>query len=234
MTNQEKRQSIIDKSKITLGRNIYSQSLRTYAITPYTDGKYYSDCSSYVCACYKNAGYDIGWTNTTGLETSKYFKTVKTISGKHIDNASDILRVADIIIWNGHVEMVHSIVNGVVNLQGHGSNTPNIKTLTNAEGWNIPPITIRRMFEDDTNSSPVKEEPQTLYCVQCGAFSKKDNAIRFSRQIREHGFDTYISMRNEKYYAVQCGAFAKKENAEALSKKLKALSFDNFITTKNI
>ena len=52
------RQSIIDNSRVMIGRNEYSMELdqRVCALTPYKDGKYYSDCSSFVSACFMAGG----------------------------------------------------------------------------------------------------------------------------------------------------------------------------------
>ena len=87
MINEEK---IIQNSNIMIGRNLYNQSLRTYALTPYSDGKYYSDCSSFVCAAYKAGGFDIGWMNSYGLAVTDKLYTVQvnyTDNGVHIKDA---------------------------------------------------------------------------------------------------------------------------------------------------
>lgn len=71
----------------------------------------------------------------------------------------------------------------------------------------------------------------TLYRVQTGAFSKKENADALFDKIKKAGFDTYM-VQSGGMYKVQVGAYSKKENADAMLKKLKAAGFDAFITTQ--
>ena len=56
MTAQEKRQAVIAKYDMLIGRNYYSQNLRDYCFKKYKDGNYYSDCSSSICYAYAEAG----------------------------------------------------------------------------------------------------------------------------------------------------------------------------------
>ena len=46
MTGNEKRQAVTRKYDEIIGRNLYSQPLRDYCYRKYSDGNYYSDCSS--------------------------------------------------------------------------------------------------------------------------------------------------------------------------------------------
>lgn len=71
---------------------------------------------------------------------------------------------------------------------------------------------------------------QTLYKVQCGAFTEKANAAALQNKLKAKGFDTYI-VQVGKYYKVQVGAYSVKANAEAMMKKLhEAGQTDAFIT----
>ena len=72
----------------------------------------------------------------------------------------------------------------------------------------------------------------TIYRVQCGAFSKKNNANNLLNNIKQKGFDAFITMQDS-LYKVQCGAFSKKANAENLQKKLKAAGFEAVIVKVN-
>ena len=73
-------------------------------------------------------------------------------------------------------------------------------------------------------------KPQTLYKVQCGAFTEKANATALQNKLKAKGFDTYI-VQVGKYYKVQVGAYSVKANAEAMMKKLhEAGQTDAFIT----
>lgn len=230
MTNEEK---IIQNSSVMIGRNIYSQSLRAYAITPYKDGKYYSDCSSFVCAAYKIGGFDIGWMNSYGLEVSDKFKTVNveyTDNGVHIKDANKVLHIADLIIWNGHVEMIHSIKNGIVYVQGHGSGVPKIQKLYDVERWNNGKPIVRRMdFKTNNSNGRTNSDSQIkiLYCVQCGAFKAKDNANVLQEKLNSKGFNSFIYNGQDGYYRVQVGAFSLKENADKYLKKVKDAGFDS-------
>ena len=69
-----------------------------------------------------------------------------------------------------------------------------------------------------------------LYKVQVGAFRVKENADAFAKELKEKGFDTFVTKIGE-YYKVQCGAFKVKSNAEALLNQLIAKGYaDAFIT----
>ena len=72
------RESIINNSKVMIGRNEYSMNInkRVCALTPYSDGKYYSDCSSFASACFMAGGHDVGWNNTSSFCTNNLFYTV--------------------------------------------------------------------------------------------------------------------------------------------------------------
>lgn len=70
---------------------------------------------------------------------------------------------------------------------------------------------------------------KTLYRVQCGAYSKKENADVQLEKVKAAGFDTYMVQING-MYKIQVGAYSVKSNADAMANKLKAAGFDTFIT----
>lgn len=118
LTNAQK-DKFVAAYKSILGRNIYSQSYRTYVFTP-LNGKYYSDCSSSGDACYGKAGHDVGWLNTAGIYTSGKFEDVTAeIVGGHVKNP-EVLEIGDALLFRGndpsrpkgigHVEFVYKIV----------------------------------------------------------------------------------------------------------------------------
>ncbi len=230
MTNEEK---IIQNSRVMLGRNLYNQSLRTYALAPYSDGKYYSDCSSFVCAAYKACGFDMGWMNSYGLAVTDKLYTVQvnyTDNGVHIKDAEKVLHIADVIIWNGHVEMIHSIKNGIVYVQGHGSDKPKVQKLYDVERWNNGKPIVRRMRfkeENNDNGTNTSSSFKILYCVQCGAFKAMDNAIHLQKDLLEKGFTGFVYDGHDGYYRVQVGAFKLKENADRYLEKVKAAGFSS-------
>lgn len=102
-----------------LGRNIYSQAKREYALQPYADGRYYSDCSSIGDACLSAAGCETPWLNTAGIYTSSLFETVPVdIVRGHVQNP-DVLHVGDALLFAGndpdrprqigHVEYIYEL-----------------------------------------------------------------------------------------------------------------------------
>lgn len=111
-----------DTYKVIVGRNYYSQSLRGYVFKPYSNGRYYSDCSSSGMATLKQIGYNVGsyLLNTAGIYTNDtLFEDVDvTIKAGHIMNP-EVLEVGDAILFAGndpsrpkqigHVEWVYVV-----------------------------------------------------------------------------------------------------------------------------
>lgn len=83
-----------------------------------------------------------------------------------------------------------------------------------------------------TSTSTTTTKKETLYRVQVGAYSVKNNADVQLKKVKAAGFDTYM-VKVGGLYKIQVGAYSKKENAEAMQKKLKAKGFDAFITTQS-
>ncbi len=77
----------------------------------------------------------------------------------------------------------------------------------------------------------VSSSSDTLYRVQVGAYSKKDNATAMAAKVEKAGFSTYL-VQVDSLYKVQVGAFASKENAEKQKETLITKGFDAFVTTK--
>lgn len=74
---------------------------------------------------------------------------------------------------------------------------------------------------------------KTLYKVQCGAFSKKVNAVNYQMQIKKAGFDAILK-EDKGYFKVQIGAYSVKANAEAMLAKVKAAGFGGVIVTQEV
>lgn len=79
------------------------------------------------------------------------------------------------------------------------------------------------------NASP---SGSVLYCVQTGAYSKKENADAQAAKMKAKGFEVLVKNVGG-MYKVQTGAYSKKANAEAQLAKVKSAGFDAFITTNN-
>lgn len=73
--------------------------------------------------------------------------------------------------------------------------------------------------------------PDKMYRVQTGAFSKKENAVELLHRVQSAGFDTHMVKHNG-LYKIQVGAYLNPEYAENMASKLKAKGFDTYITVK--
>lgn len=181
MTIAEKRQMVADKYKTILGRNTYSQVRRAYCYKKYSDGKYYSDCSSSIALTYKECGFPFKYNgssnpNTVGMYLSKDLVDVPVVIKKGIIQNPEVLRVGDMLLFAGkdssrkyagyvgHVEMVYKISGKNITICGHGSGNPSTKVLntycksrynskTNTALGHRGLIKVRRFFvENDTDN----------------------------------------------------------------------------------
>ena len=140
MTSNQKRQAVCDIYRTILGRNRYSNSLRDYCFKKYKDGNYYSDCSSSVSYCYKEAGFSFGILNTVGMYQSKKLTQVPVVIKNGIIQNKEVLHLGDMLLFAGtdsdrayagyvgHVEMVYKI-GSKITIAGHGSGTPSTKDM---------------------------------------------------------------------------------------------------------
>lgn len=183
MTANEKRAAVAAKYKSILGRNYYSQPKRDYCFKQYKDGKYYSDCSSSISYCYKEAGFGFGILNTVGMYQSKKMTTVPVIIKNGQIQNPEVLRIGDMLLFAGsdsgrayagyvgHVEMVYEINGTNVTLCGHGSGRPSTKKMTtycksryNSKSTtglgNKGLIKVVRFIQDDEGAVTAPIEPQ--------------------------------------------------------------------------
>lgn len=79
-------------------------------------------------------------------------------------------------------------------------------------------------------SVPV-ETGDTMWRVQVGAFSKKENAVNQQIKLNAAGFRNFISYEN-KLYVVVSGCYKQKSNATAQCNKIKAAGFDAAVIAK--
>lgn len=188
MTALEMRKQVRDKYGTIIGRNNYSQSLREYCYKKYSNGSYYSDCSSSVSYTFKECGYSFGILNTAGMYNNigKKFTEVpvKIVKGQ-ITNP-EVIRIGDMLLYAGtnnsrpgcvgHVEMYWGEDSkGVRWVVGHGSGKPKKTRMTekNASRYNAKTSTkvgnkglikvIRWINDDGTlgyngNTAEVKTE----------------------------------------------------------------------------
>ena len=113
------RKAYHDKYKTIIGRNYYSQDKRGYCYKAYSDGKYYSDCSSSQCLTLKAIGLDMPDYNTEAMYDSSKFEHLNIKVEKGHIMEPDKLKVGDQILYAGssadrtlhigHVEGVYDI-----------------------------------------------------------------------------------------------------------------------------
>ncbi len=102
-----------------IGRNYYDQNKREYVYVMYSNGRYYSDCSSSLIKTFEKCGYQFPWTlNTAGIYQSPLFEEVPVnIVNGHITNP-EILKIGDCLLFRGNpsrpLEIGH--VEGVFNM----------------------------------------------------------------------------------------------------------------------
>lgn len=177
MTAAEKRTSVIKKYEEILGRNKYSQPRRDYCYKKYSDGKYYSDCSSSVSYAYQEAGLSFGILNTVGMYQSKKLVDVPATIKNGIIQNPEVLRPGDMLLFAGtdssrayagyvgHVEMVAKISGSKVTIYGHGSGTPRATEMNaycksrfakkaSTKLGHRGLIKVRRFIEDDATLTP--------------------------------------------------------------------------------
>lgn len=173
MSAEEKRLAVIAEYKNILGRNEYSQSLRDYCFKKYSDGKYYSDCSSSISYCYSKAGFSFGIMTTVDMWATKKMKDVNVNIKNGIIENPEVLKLGDLLLFAGndnsrksyeyvgHVEMVAEIKNNSVIIYGHGQGKPRAKdmnefckmryeTKTDTPIGNKGLIKVRRYILDDS------------------------------------------------------------------------------------
>ena len=184
MTANEKRAAVVEKYKSILGRNLYSQAKRDYCFKKYSDGKYYSDCSSSISYCYKEAGFSFGILNTVGMYQSSKMTTVPVVIKTGQIQNPEVLRVGDMLLFAGsdsgrayagyvgHVEMVYEINGSNITICGHGSGNPSTKKMTTycKSRYNSKSSTklghkglikVVRYIQDDEGGTTAPVEPQT-------------------------------------------------------------------------
>lgn len=152
------RKAFVAKYKTILGRNYYSQPRRGYVYKKYSNGCYYSDCSSSGMATLREIGYNVGsyLLNTAGIYNSSMFETVPVrIKDGHITNP-EILKVGDAILYVGsnpdrpkqigHVEWVAVVPSAgqtatkdektdKPSKDGENGYTGEFPSLSNGRGW---------------------------------------------------------------------------------------------------
>lgn len=186
-TSKELRQQFASVYDTIIGRNDYDQNLRSYVFSKYSNGKYYSDCSSSGCATYNKIGLTTSLLNTAGMYNSSLFEkvNVQIVNGHILDSEFAKLRQADALMYVGndpsrplqigHVEYIHTMgtKESDTKICGHGSGTPSYKNMkdynttrqaskaTNGKAKGL--ICVLRRIKDD-GSETKKEVPVGWNC----------------------------------------------------------------------
>lgn len=88
-------------------------------------------------------------------------------------------------------------------------------------------------YDKYAQSAPAPAPAGTLYRVQVGAYSQRENADRQLAAVQGKGFDALIKKIGN-LYKVQTGAYSVKANADAQLARVKAAGFsDAYITTES-
>lgn len=195
MNATEIRKAVRAKYETIIGRNVYSQARRDYCFKKYSDGKYYSDCSSSVSYTYKEAGYGFGIYNTVGLyqQIGKKFTEVPVKISKGQITNPEVLRIGDMLLYAGtdksrsyagyvgHVEMYWGADSkGVHWLVGHGSGNPKKTQMTSKNSsryasktstkvGNKGLIKVIRYINDDGTLGCKKDKPATTTSTSTSA-----------------------------------------------------------------
>lgn len=212
-TVEEKRLKVRNKYKEIIGRNNYSQARRNYCYKKYSNGLYYSDCSSSISWTYREAGFDFGIMNTVGMWTTKKFVDVDVKIKNGIIQNPKVLRIGDMLLFAGtdpkrksygyvgHVEMVGEINGKTVWLYGHGSGKAkrhemneyckyryNKKTKSTPVG-NTGLIRVRRFLVDDNQT--VENVPQQVETIaKTLSIGSKGSAVKeMQANLIKLGFD---------------------------------------------
>lgn len=161
---------------------------------------------------------------------SKLYNAVVASTGLVGNRSSKVKKTAYYVLKNTKMR-AYLIENGFMD---SATDVPIILTDAHAEKT-ARGILNCLVAEYGLKGSAVVETPKTddpiLYCVQVGAFSKKENAAAMKDKLKAAGFDTYMVQVNG-LHKVQLGAFSKVTNARNMLAKVKAAGFDAFIATK--
>lgn len=171
------RKKFVETYDIIIGRNYYNQNRRGYVFTKYSDGKYYSDCSSSGMATMRKIGLNVGsWLlNTAAIYESDLFETVDVeIKNGHIMNP-EVLKVGDCLLYVGndparprqigHINFVYSVPTAkkTETKKEQTSSTTTKPTETVSKAPNVP-----YMLEIIANSLNVRKNAGTQYDIVGG------------------------------------------------------------------
>lgn len=120
-----------------------------------------------------------------------------------------------------------------VNLDGGGSSRMLYegKSYCTAMAGNRAVDNVIAFYLKDAKTTPITSSSvgQTLYRVQVGAYSKRENANKMLELIKAAGYpNAYVRLVGN-LYKVQIGAFSQQANAHKLVNELKSKGFNAFV-----
>lgn len=130
--------------------------------------------------------------------------------------------------------------------------TTQVKTTDLKEDtYTAEPITAEPSVKDapkkaavDSKTAPAtiktkKDMPQSIkphpYKVIAGAFTKKENALNYTKQLKAKGIDSYIwttRIKDTLYYRIQVGAFKDMKQADSFKQEVSKKGFDAYVLKK--
>ncbi|MCD6310173.1 MAG: SPOR domain-containing protein [Candidatus Eremiobacteraeota bacterium] len=97
------------------------------------------------------------------------------------------------------------------------------------------PVETTTPEPEKTEVPEPKKTVETLYTLQIGAFSKKENADDVYNQLKKKGYSVHlitIGQENQKIYKVHVGTFRDRESAKNQQAKLKNQGYEPIIIKK--
>lgn len=223
------RKKFVETYDIIIGRNYYNQNRRGYVFTKYSDGKYYSDCSSSGMATMRKIGLNIGsWLlNTAAIYESDLFETVEVeIKNGHIMNP-EVLKVGDCLLYVGsdparpkqigHVNFIYSVPKAkkTETKKEQTSSTTTKPTETVSKAPSVP-----YMLEIIANSLNVRKKAGTQYDIVGGV--KQGDICWVTKVKNGWGYigEGWISLKAD--YSKEITSFTGKVTAGLLNVRSKS------------
>ena len=133
-------------------------------------------------------------------------------------------------------EYYHKLEDGQENKIVKESESEIKKSCSEPAKVSIVPTTKMVEVKKERNIEHVKkieDQKETLHRIQVGAFSTKENAEKFAKELENKEILSYINtkeVQGKTLYRVQSGSFKNKENAIRELERLKSKGLEVFIT----
>ena len=182
-----------------------------------------------------------GWNTAKGVETFVYKKTLKEAVSLAQKVQSGIVKHTGLSnrgVKEGNLHVVRETNMPAILVEGGFMTNKEEAALMQTDKYQSQlasgivegivkflKLKIKPVFDKPKEKAESKSSNQSLYRVQVGAFSVKDNAEDLVKEIKDKTDHNAVVVKEGSLYKVQAGAFSKKANAdnvaEEISKKLK-------------